>query len=165
MIKVLVSACLLGEPVRYHGGHARCSSGILSRWQREGRLVSVCPEVAGGLGAPRPAAEIVGESGAAVLDGVARIVDTSGYDATGPFLAGARLALQAAQTNGVQVAILKDGSPSCGSRFIYDGTFTGTRRQGTGVTAALLRRAGVRVFSETDIEAADAWIKELEAKS
>ena len=54
MIKVLVSSCLLGEPVRYHGGDAACSNDILDRWKREGRLVSVCPEVAGGLPVPRP---------------------------------------------------------------------------------------------------------------
>ena len=58
MIKILISACLLGEKVRYHGGDAALSDGILDRWRREGRLVPICPEVAGGLSVPRPAAEM-----------------------------------------------------------------------------------------------------------
>src|SRR5688572_6402988 len=60
MVKVLVSACLLGERVRYNGADARCPSDVLERWAREGRLVPFCPEVAGGLPVPRPAAEIGG---------------------------------------------------------------------------------------------------------
>ena len=57
MIKVLVSSCLLGEHVRYHGGDAACPSPILDRWSAEGRVVPACPETAGGLPVPRPPAE------------------------------------------------------------------------------------------------------------
>src|SRR5260221_14785681 len=78
MIKVLVSACLLGERVRYHGGDAPCPSDILDRWKLEGRLVSACPEVAGGLPVPRPPAEIAGGDGHAVLKGDAVVGDGSG---------------------------------------------------------------------------------------
>jgi uncharacterized protein YbbK (DUF523 family) len=164
MNKILVSACLLGEPVRYHGGDAVCRHAILLRWRDEGRLVPICPEVWGGLPVPRPAAEIRGGGGGAVLDGLGRVVDQGGRDVTDLFLKGARLALEAAEREGVRLAILKDKSPSCGSRTVYDGTFSGTFRPGSGVTAALLERHGIRVFTEAEIPAADAWVRQIEGE-
>lgn len=162
MIRVLVSACLLGERVRYDGGDAACANPILARWQREGRLFPFCPEVAGGLPVPRRAAEIVGGDGSAVMTGSAQVIDASGRGVTEPFLSGARRGLETAAQNGLRVAILKDGSPSCGSTFLHDGTFSGVRRQGQGVTAALLSAAGIRAFSESGIEAALAYVAALE---
>ncbi|MBI4263969.1 MAG: DUF523 domain-containing protein [Acidobacteria bacterium] len=162
MIKVLVSACLLGEAVRYHGGAAASEHPVLAAWRAEGRLISFCPEVAGGLGVPRPPAEIRGEGGASVLSGTGRVVTAGGVDVTDAFLRGARLALDAALAEGVGVAVLKDGSPSCGAGFTYDGSFTGRRRAGPGVTAALLEREGIRVFTELEIERAAECVRELE---
>lgn len=121
---------------------------LFERWRAEGRLVPFCPEVAGGLPVPRPPAEIVGGDGADVLDGAARVVADTGEDVTEAFVAGARLALETARRAGARVALLKESSPSCGSRMIYDGTFTGTWVAGDGVTAALLEREGIRVFGE-----------------
>lgn len=149
--KVLVSACLLGQPVRYDGR----SSGhpdLLQTWQREGRVVPLCPEVAGGLPTPRPPAEIPGGQGGAVLDGEAQVVTVGGEDVSAQFLAGARLALELVRRHGIRVAVLKSGSPSCGNRLVYDGTFSGTKVSGEGVTSALLRREGVQVFSELELE-------------
>ena len=162
MIKILISACLLGERVRYHGGDAALSDTILDRWRREGRLVPFCPEVAGGLSVPRPPAEIRGAGGPAVLDGTARVVTSGGADVTEAFRAGARAALEAAVREGARIAVLKDASPSCGSRTIYDGTFAGRRRPGAGVTAALLAERQVRVFNEDELEAAQRCVTELE---
>ena len=162
MIKILISACLLGERVRYHGGDAALSDTILDRWRREGRLVPFCPEVAGGLSVPRPPAEIQGAGGPAVLDGTARVVTSGGADVTEAFRAGARAALEAAVREGARIAVLKDASPSCGSRTIYDGTFAGRRRPGAGVTAALLAERQVRVFNEDELEAAQRCVTELE---
>ncbi len=162
MIRILVSACLLGEHVRYDGGHAACNSRLLARWRSEGRLVSFCPEVAGGLPVPRRAAEIAGGDGSAVMTGIARVLDASGRSLTEHFLSGARKGLETAIQNGLRVAILKDGSPSCGSTFVYDGTFSGVRRPGQGVTVALLSEAGIRVFGESEIEAAAAYVAALE---
>jgi len=164
MIKILISACLLGERVRYHGGDAALSSLILERWRREGRLVPFCPEVAGGLPVPRPAAEIQGTGGRAVLEGTARVITSAGADVTDAFLAGARAALEAALRSGARVAVLKDGSPSCGSTEIYDGTFSGRRRAGLGATAALLAESQVRVFSEAELDAAQRFIAVLESR-
>jgi uncharacterized protein YbbK (DUF523 family) len=162
MLTILVSACLLGEKVRYNGAAAPAGSEVLTRWMNEGRLVPFCPEVAGGLGVPRPAAEINGGDGAAVLEATALVLTREPRDVTANFLRGAELALAAARTHGARLAILKDGSPSCGSGSIYDGTFSGTKRPGQGVTATLLERHGIRVFSESEIAAAAAYLKELE---
>ena len=165
MEKILVSACLLGEKVRYHGGDAASAHPTLRRWEKEGRLVSTCPEVAGGLGTPRPPAEIVGhEAGRGVVARAAFVRTRAGVDVTDQFMAGAAAALDAARRHGVRIAILKDGSPSCGSSFVYDGTFSGARRAGAGVgvTAALLQENGIRVFGDHEIDAAEAWLAGIE---
>lgn len=151
--KVLVSACLLGQPVRYDGrdsGHP----GLLQRWQAEGRVVPLCPEVAGGLPTPRPPAEILGGQGAQVLEGQVQVLTVGGEDVSEAFLAGARQALELVRRYGIRVAVLKSGSPSCGNRLTYDGSFSGVKVAGEGVTTALLRREGVQVFSELELEAA-----------
>jgi len=159
---VLVSACLLGEKVRYNGADAASGSRILEDWVREGRVVPFCPEVAGGLGVPRPPAEIQGAGGASVLDGAARVRTRTGLDVTGAFLRGAELALWAAREGGARLAVLKEGSPSCGSGFVYDGSFSGRRKDESGVTAALLQRSGIAVFSENRLEEAAEHLRVLE---
>ncbi|MFJ9950547.1 DUF523 domain-containing protein [Kitasatospora sp. NPDC091207] len=143
MEKILVSACLAGVPCRYDGRAktAEAVAGLVA----EGLGVVVCPEGAGGLPTPRPPAEIVGGDGADVLDGRARVVDATGADRTEAFLDGARQALAAAEAAGARRALLMARSPSCGCGRVYDGTFTGESRPGDGVTAALLRRAGIAV--------------------
>ncbi|QVM91177.1 DUF523 domain-containing protein [Pseudomonas entomophila] len=151
--KVLVSACLLGQPVRYDG-RASGHPGLLQRWQAEGRVVPLCPEVAGGLPTPRPPAEIPGGQGGEVLDGRVPVVTVAGEDVSEAFLAGARQALALVRRHGIAVAVLKSGSPSCGNRLTYDGSFTGVKVAGEGVTTALLRREGVQVFSELELEQA-----------
>jgi uncharacterized protein YbbK (DUF523 family) len=165
MEKILVSACLLGEKVRYHGGDAASDHPILRRWRAEGRLVVACPERDGGLPTPRPAAEVVGGDGHAVVARLAMVTASDGADVTGAFRQGAEVALQLVRRHRIRVAVLKDGSPSCGSASIYDGTFSGTRVANRGVTSALLESHGVRVFSEAAIEAAHAWLEALTAES
>ena len=162
MIRVLVSACLLGEKVRYNGADAASASAILEGWRAEGRIVAFCPEVAGGLGVPRPAAEIRGQDGGAVLDGTGHVVTVAGEDVTPAFRRGAELAVEAALAQGARLAVLKEGSPSCGSGTIHDGSFTGGRKPGPGVTAALLERRGLRVFSELALEQAAQYLRLLE---
>ena len=162
MQKVLVSRCLLGHPVRYDGG-GHGPFALLERWQAEGRVVALCPEVAGGLPTPRPPAEIPGGQGAQVLDGLLPVRSVDGEDLTAAFLAGAQQALALVRREQVRLAVLKARSPSCGNRENYDGSFSGSRVAGEGVTAALLRRAGVQVFSEEELGAADTALRELEA--
>jgi uncharacterized protein YbbK (DUF523 family) len=152
MEKILVSACLLGEEVRYSGRAATCSDPVLLRWLAEGRVVSFCPEVAGGLGTPRPRAERQ----------ALRVVTDSAVDVTSAFVRGAERARDTARAHRIRVAILKDGSPSCGSSYVYDGTFTGARISGVGVTTALLQQDHVRVFNESQLDEAAAYVAKLE---
>ncbi|MFI0485149.1 DUF523 domain-containing protein [Actinomadura sp. 9N215] len=162
MERILVSSCLMGRPVRYDGAAKPVGGDLFERWRAEGRLVPFCPEVSGGLAVPRPPAEIVGGDGHAVLDGTAHVRTDTGEDVTAEFLHGARQALDAARRSGARIALLKEGSPSCGSHRIYDGTFTGTPITGDGVTTALLEREGVQVFSEADLAAVNAVLQALE---
>lgn len=159
--RILVSACLLGEPVRYNGTHRLLVHAALDRWRAEGRLVPVCPELAAGLPVPRLPSEIAGAmDGTDVLDGRARIVESDGRDVTSVLIAGAEAILATAREAGASLALMTDASPSCGSTQIHDGRFLGRRHPGSGVAAALLRRNGVAVFSQEEIEdlvaAADA---------
>ena len=161
--KVLVSACLLGARVRYDGRARAVDDDVVRRWLAEDRVVSVCPEVAGGLAVPRAAAEIAGGGGADVLDGHAT-VRTINDDVTEAFVRGAEYALAVATQAGVRVAVLKERSPSCGGRQIYDGTHAAILRKGEGVTAALLRRHGIAVYGESELADADAHLVRLDAE-
>lgn len=162
MHRVLVSACLLGRAVRHDGAHKRSDHPVLARWLAEGRVLPVCPETAGGLPVPRPPAEIAdGAGGARVLSGEVPVLDVHGRDVSAAFVDGARHALALARAHGVRVAVLKEGSPSCGSGFVHDGRFRGIRVPGLGVTAALLQQAGVQVFSEQAWAEADACLQGL----
>lgn len=161
MEKLLVSRCLLGHRVRYDGG-AHGPYDLLQRWQDEGRIVPLCPEVAGGLPTPRAPAEIPGGQGGQVLDGVRPVLTDDGEDVTAAFVAGAGIALQLVRQHGLRVAVLKARSPSCGNTQNYDGSFSGTLVAGEGVTAALLRRHGVKVFNESELTAAAAELARLE---
>lgn len=160
--KILVSACLMGFNVRYNGSAKAALHEALRRWQQEDRLVIHCPELAAGLPVPRRPAEIIAGHGADVMREQARIVENDGRDVTAHYQLAAWLALQAAQNAGCRAALLTDGSPTCGSQFIYNGTFSGTRRQGMGVAAALLEEHGIRVFSDRELPALVAWIEEME---
>tara|TARA_Y100000748_G_scaffold198771_1_gene166588 strand:+ start:2566 stop:3045 length:480 start_codon:yes stop_codon:yes gene_type:complete len=148
--KLLISACLLGQRVRYDGGGFDPVQLLLD-WQSEGRLVVVCPEVAGGLPTPRPPAEIPGGQGALVLAGEQVVVTDQGEDVSAAFIRGAEQALALVRKHRIRYALLKARSPSCGNVENYDGSFSGVRVSGEGVTAAALRQAGVRVFNEEQL--------------
>jgi uncharacterized protein YbbK (DUF523 family) len=161
MEKVLISACLLGERVRYNGIVKTFENQILSSWHRQGCVIAVCPEVAGGLPVPRPRAEIVNGDGSLVLDDRTRVININGQDVTQYFIEGAQKTLLLARFHKIKLTILKEGSPSCGSDYIYDGTFSGNKKQGKGVTCALLEENGIRVFSERKISEAERYLKLL----
>lgn len=159
MEKILISACLLGRKVRYDGKASTVCGDHIAQWSKQKRLVAICPEVAGGLSVPRPPAEIVGGSGEDVLDGRARLVTEDGQDVTEAYLSGARQTLLLAREHDVVMAILKARSPSCGSSIIYDGSFSKQKRPGMGVTAALLRREGIAVFSDEELDEAQKYLQ------
>ncbi|NRP84685.1 hypothetical protein GFPCMMHI_00562 [Ensifer adhaerens] len=151
--KILVSACLMGHAVRYDGRSKPLIHPAIYRWREEGRLVTICPEMSAGMAVPRPPAEIENSAaGEDVLAGTARVMEISGGDVTEGFRQAAENALALARETGCRYALLIDGSPSCGSGFIYDGSFSGGRHPGHGVTAALLQQAGVEVYSDREID-------------
>lgn len=160
--KILVSACLMGFKIRYNGSEKAQINEQLARWQKEQRLVIHCPELAAGLPTPRPPAEIIAANGKDVMHGGARIIENTGQDVTEHYQLAAWLALRTAQESGCTAALLTDGSPTCGSQFIYDGTFSGQHKPGMGVAASLLSENGIAVFSEKQFAELTTWIEERE---
>jgi uncharacterized protein YbbK (DUF523 family) len=155
MSKLLVSACLMGQKVRYNGSDCLVENTALQTVIDAKQVVTICPEVSGGLSTPRSPAEIKGENGGeAVLQLKAKIINKDDEDVTEQFIAGAEKTLELAQKNNVKVAILKAKSPSCGSHQIYDGTHSRQLIDGMGVTAALLAEHGIHVFNENEIDVA-----------
>jgi len=161
--KILISACLLGEKVRYDGGDCFLADARLTQWQAEGRLLPICPEMAGGLTTPRTPAEIEGGEAMAVLVRAGRVVNRDGVDVTDQFLRGAQMALALAGEQQIAFAILKEGSPSCGVQRINDGSFSGRKIDGMGVTATLLSGNDIPVFSEEQLDAAAELLARLTA--
>ncbi|MBS6400365.1 MAG: purine-nucleoside phosphorylase [Atopobiaceae bacterium] len=139
-MRLAVSACLLGEPVRYDGGSKPCAEVI--ELTKKNQVCPVCPERAAGLSCPRPPAEQVGE----------RVLLKGGTDVTRAFADGARAECAAAQRAEVPLAVLKAKSPSCGVGLVYDGTYTGTLTAGMGVCARLLAKEGICVVTEDTVK-------------
>lgn len=136
-MKILVSACLLGENCKYSGGNNKCDE-IIALGKKH-KLIPICPECFGGLPIPRVPSEI--------KDG--RVYSKTGEDLTEAFNDGAEKALYVAEESGCQLAILKERSPSCGFGEIYDGSFSGKTIRGNGITAQLLYAHGIVILGET----------------
>ena len=163
MNKIFVSGCLNGPPIRYNETNVSVESEIWDRWTSEGRLVSLCPELAAGFPVPRAPAEISeGSTASVVLRGRGTVVEDNGTDVTDLFVAGAKRAVERAVAEGCVIAVLTDGSPSCGTTYQYDGSFTGGTRPGMGVTAQLLHDLGIAVFPEDRLDEADRFLRSLE---
>lgn len=162
---ILISACLLGNPVRYNGTDLLLDHPLIKKWQQQERLISICPEVSGGMSVPRAPAEIVNEneggSGELVLQNKAKVIDKNKQDVTAAFVLGAQQALKIAQENRCVAAVLTERSPSCGSSLIYDGSFSGSRIEGVGVTSALLKQNGIKVFNQYQLEQAQIYLDDL----
>ena len=138
-MKIMVSACLLGENCKYSGGNNRREKVL--EYIKGHDVFPICPEVMGGLPTPRVPAEIV--------DGV--VMSKAGVNVDREYRLGAEKALEIAKREKIDLAILQPRSPSCGVTEIYDGTFTGRRIPGQGVTAALLIEHGFRVIDADDL--------------
>ncbi len=160
--KVLVSGCLNGPAIRFNRTNVEVESPVWDRWAAEGRLVPFCAELSAGFAVPRPPAEILGGDGADVICGVGSVVEDTGSDVTDMFVEGAQNAVTHALEQGCVAAVLTDGSPSCGSTYIYDGSFGGGTKKGMGVVAQLLIDNGIRVFSEDQLEDADRFVRQNE---
>lgn len=151
MKKILVSQCLYGgEPVRYDGKSKAETDPRFLKWKDEGRLIPVCPEVFGGLPTPRADAQRVGD----------KVIARTGKDVTFEYMKGAHEAVRLAKEYNVLCAIMKEKSPSCGSNKIYDGTFEGNLIDGQGTAVELLRKEGVKVFSEEQLDQVELLLAE-----
>lgn len=151
---LIVSACLVGLRTRLDG-RARSFPAVCALASRY-CLIPVCPEQLGGSPTPRPAAEITRGAGEDVLDNRARVLTEEGDDLTEVHLRGAAEVLGIARLSGATAAVLKARSPSCGVGTTYDGTFSHSLRSGSGVTAALLAREGLDLYTEEDCAALSA---------
>ena len=135
-MKIIVSACLLGDNVKYNGENNYCED--LANFLKNYEVIRVCPEVMGGLTIPRSPSEKKGE----------RVINSENIDVTKEFEIGASKTLEIALKNNVKIAILKKNSPSCGCGKIYDGTFTHTITNGDGITTTLLKKHGIITLNE-----------------
>ncbi len=137
----VISACLLGIPCRWNN-KGKLRQEALNAFYG-GRALLVCPEIMAGLPTPRPACEITGGDGHDVIESHAQVVDKDGNDYTEQFLKGAKQAVDLVKQLCIRKAILKSGSPTCGAGSIYNGDFTGKKKDGVGVFAALLHNEGI----------------------
>ena len=140
MEKILISACLVGDNVKYDGKNNK--SDKIERLLEKYELVPFCPEVEGGLSIPRKPSERVKD----------RVKMEGGRDVTHQFESGAEKALNICLYVGIKIAILKENSPSCGSQNIYDGSFSHKLIPGEGVTTELLKKKGITVLNENEID-------------
>ena len=149
---IIVSACLLGENCKYSGGNNKSENVI--KYLEDKEYILVCPEQLGGLSTPRNPSEIItygNKDGNDVLSGCTKVLSNKGIDVTKNFIQGAEETLKIAKEHNAKTAILKAGSPSCGYKKIYDGTFLGNKIQGMGVTAAILNKENIELLYEYDI--------------
>ncbi len=135
-MKIMVSACLLGDNCKYNGKNN--FNKELIDFLKNYEVIKICPEVMGGLSIPRIPSEI--------KDNL--VINKNNIDVTSFFEKGAIKSLEIAKENNIKIAILKDGSPSCGSNKIYDGTFTNNKINGVGITTKLLKENGITVLNE-----------------
>ncbi len=142
MEKVIVSACLIGNNCKYNGGNNKNEKII--EFLKDKEVILVCPEVMGGMDTPRLKSEIINE------DGELKVINENGEDVTSFFVEGANIALRRAIANGAKLAIVKEKSPSCGYKKIYNGKFDGVKVNGSGVFTRLLIENGIKILTEDD---------------
>ncbi|AAL93717.1 DUF523 domain-containing protein [Fusobacterium nucleatum] len=150
-IKVLISACLLGDNVKYSGGNNLTLELVILLEKYNVDIVKVCPECFAGLPIPRVPSEIK----------ETKVFSKDGRDITEEFLSGAEKTFKIAKENQIDFAILKERSPSCGSSYIYDGSFSGKVIQGQGLTVRKLNEENIVIFSEENLEEIEKYLQVL----
>ena len=138
---LLISRCFLGVNCKYNGKNNFLEK--IEQIKQKYNLIDVCPESDGGLPTPRTPSEIFPSK---------RVISKDGTDVTAEYNKGANIALEACLRNNCKKALLKESSPSCGVKYVYDGTFSGTKVSGMGVTTKLLKLNNIEVFSEDEID-------------
>lgn len=139
MKKILISQCLIGENVRYDGGN--CLISQLNELKEKFDLVPVCPELLAGLGVPREPIERVGDE----------IITKSGFKITSSFNPAVQAIEKMIKENKIEVAVMKENSPSCGVYKVYNGSFSGVKINGSGLITEKLRSLGLKVYSDQEI--------------
>ena len=152
--KILISACLLGERVRYDAKINKLKNKLIESWLTQGIVISICPEVAGGLSTPRAPAEIQTDLS---------VKTVAGKNVSQAFALGAQKTLSVALANNVKVAVLTEKSPSCGSSIRYDGSFSRQLIDGQGVTTQLLREHGIKVFNQFQLQQVQDYLDSFTA--
>ena len=153
-MKILLSPCLIGIRTRWDEDCEEIEE--LINLVKSGQAVFLCPEQLGGLTTPRAPSEIEsGKTAKEVLNNNARVLTNTGKDVTDQFVVGAYRILEFCQRMDIEVAILKSGSPSCGSKQTYDGSFTDTKIVGKGITAELLVQNGIKVYNEMNFRTSE----------
>ena len=150
-IKVLISACLLGDNVKYSGGNNLTPELVTLLEKYNVKIVKICPECFAGLPIPRVPSEIRGD----------KVYGKNGRDITKEFLVGAEKTYQVAKNKEIDFAILKERSPSCGNSYIYDGSFSGKVIQGQGLTVRKLNEENIVIFSEENLEEIEKYLQVL----
>ena len=128
----------MGNNVKYNGKNNLIDLTLL---KQKYDLIPFCPEVEGGLPTPRPPSEIISTN-------PLKLINTKNKDVTKEFVLGAKKTVELCKKEGIKKALLKANSPSCSSRFVYDGSFSGKLVKGIGVTVMALKEVGVEVFDE-----------------
>ncbi len=146
---ILVSACLIGINCKYNGYNNKNEKVI--QYLKDKQFIIACPEQLGGMSTPRDPSEIIELDTEDVIKGQTSVISNKRLDVTNRFKEGAKETLKIANIYNCKEAILKDGSPSCGSSYIYDGTFSSKKIDGVGVTTALLINNGIKVISEKEL--------------
>ena len=139
MEKILISSCLIGNNTKYNGKNNYIKE--IEQLKLKYELIPICPEVLGGLSIPRDPSEINND----------KVISINGKDVTKEFNIGANKALNIALLNNIKYALLKDGSPSCGNTYIYDGTFKNNKIDGIGITTKLLKSHNIKIYNENNI--------------
>ena len=138
MEKLLISSCLIGNNTKYNGKNNYIKE--IEQLKLKYELIPICPEVLGGLSIPRDPSEINND----------KVISINNKDVTKEFNIGANKALNIALLNNIKYALLKDGSPSCGNTYIYDGTFKNNKIDGIGITTKLLKSHNIKIYNENN---------------
>ncbi|MCQ2969377.1 MAG: DUF523 domain-containing protein [Clostridium sp.] len=151
----LISACLCGVNCKYNGSNnynQKCNKLFMS-----GKAILICPEQLGGLTTPRVPSELQANA-RDIIKNNGKVITKEGLDVTMEFIKGAKEVMKIAKKLPISAAILKEGSPSCGVNFIYDGTFNGNRIKGKGITTEMLNEIGIKTLSEKDLEVSGLYV-------
>ena len=139
-MKVAVSVCLVGKNTKYNGKNNY--NEAVMKYLQDKEYITICPEVTGGLPTPRVPSERVKD----------KVINKIGEDVTINFVNGAQVELDKLLKENIKIIIVKEKSPSCGYKQIYDGTFTNTLTDGNGVFVELALKQGFTIYTEKDIE-------------